>query len=150
VTLAPYLEDVHAMRICPDDPKQEELIESLETHPGSTSYLINEFVANPAIDGSVANVEGTATSKLIVMFEGSDERAVTADHVHCSKFYDPIRVQLNIVWDLINKEIGTERHLESANYLYADGHVVSVTANDVHEWVDADISRGTHFAKPGN
>jgi len=46
------------------------------------------------------------------------------------------------------QEIAPSRHLGSANYLYADGHVTSVSENELRSWVDSDIAHGTNFAKP--
>ena len=53
-----------------------------------------------------------------------------------------------IVWPFILTEINPERHLHTANYLYADGHVETIGVETVHEWVQNDIQNGTNFAQP--
>jgi prepilin-type processing-associated H-X9-DG protein len=44
----------------------------------------------------------------------------------------------------IEQEVQIDRHQQSANYLYVDGHVDVVAADRIAEWVD----RGFEFARP--
>ena len=145
-TLKPFTEHVDAIRICPDDPKAELWLSGNRI---GTSYVVNEFVANPNVVGSVNSLyKLRETSKLIVLFEGSSQRRETDDHVHCSKFYWPSRIKTGTVWDWVLQEVAPSRHLGSANYLYADGHVESISQGTLHAWIDHDIERGTNFARP--
>ena len=147
-TLKPFTEDVDAIRICPDDPQKETWLAGDRL---GTSYVINEYVARPDVDGSVNNLHKLKQlSKSLILFEGSAQRTEDdhTDHAHCSQFYWPIRVATNTVWYGILQDISVARHMQSANYLYADGHVVTLTETTIREWVDRDIQEGTHFAKP--
>jgi len=145
-TLKPFTESVDSIRICPEDPKAEDW---LADGRQGTSYVINEFLANASVDGAVVNFNHLrSTHDLVVLFEGSEQREVRDDHVHCSSFYKPSRILLDSVWDFMLLEIAPSRHLGTANYLYADGHVTSVSENELRSWVNSDIANETNFAKP--
>ena len=144
--LKPFTEEVDSIRICPNDPRREEWLSGERI---GTSYVINEYVANPNIAGSTTNLNKLVeTSKLIILFEGSTQREATDDHVHCSRFYNPGRVAVGTVWPFMLREIDVSRHERLANYLYADGHVASVPETTVRDWVEFDIQRNTNFARP--
>lgn len=151
-TLAPFVESVDAIRICQDDLTGED---RLHADPPGTSYVINEYVSNPKVKGSLTNINQTQqTSKLLLVFEGSDQRDVgnvTLEHVHCSQWYTPINVKrgLDFIWDYtMAAEVAPDRHDNTANYLYADGHVETIPMETVRGWVQDDILNGTNFAKP--
>lgn len=146
VTLSPFLEDVDQMRICVDDPRRDDWLADQRL---GTSYAINEYVANPDIQGSATNLgRSFVKSKLVVLFESAVTRSLLDDHVHCSKFYQPIRVKTGTVWDFMLREIDVGRHAHTSNYLYVDGHVDTVSEEDVYQWVLRDIELGENFAKP--
>lgn len=150
VTTSPYLEDMASVRICPDDPLGPDWLR-LE----STSYLINEYVAKPADPsfGAVATIDQlVATSKTIVLFEGSDRRATgptlfdpqpelwtPLDHAHPgSDWFAPKNVTKGRSWNRLTKEIQPDRHQATGSHrLYADGHVELVLADAMRERVDA-------------
>ena len=145
-TLKPFTEGVDSIRICPEDPKAEYWL--IDDRQG-TSYVINNFLANANVSGSVVNFNQLrSTHAQVVLFEGSEQREARDDHVHCSDFYQPARIVLDRVWEFMVLEIAPSRHLAAANYLYADGHVTSVSENELRSWVDSDIAHGTNFAKP--
>jgi len=145
-TLKPFTEEVDAIRICPTDPRREDWLSGDRT---GTSYVINEYVANPRIEGSATNFDKIIeTSKLIILFEGSTRRGETDDHAHCSNFYNPGRVAGGLVWTFMLRDIDVSRHEGSANYLYADGHVATLPETTVRDWVERDIQRETNFARP--
>jgi prepilin-type N-terminal cleavage/methylation domain-containing protein/prepilin-type processing-associated H-X9-DG protein len=145
-TLKPFTEGVDSIRICPEDPKAEFW---LSDDRQGTSYVINDFLANASVSGSVVNFNQLrSTHAQVVLFEGSEYRETQLDHVHCSTFYKPSRIRRDKVWDFMVAEIAPSRHLGSANYLYADGHVTSVSENELRNWVNSDIAHGTNFAKP--
>ena len=100
------------------------------------------------------------TSKLIVLFEGSDNRGSQDDHVHASVWYTPLKIVKGLVWPGITNEIDPSRHGVSgaladgtksggsANYLFADDHVATISEFTVYQWVQRDIAQGTNFAQP--
>ena len=134
------------IRICPEDPKAEYWL--IDDRQG-TSYVINNFLANANVVGSVVNFNQLrSTHAQVVLFEGSEQREARDDHAHCFSFYQPSRILLDRVWEFMVLEIAPSRHLGAANYLYADGHVTSVSENELNSWGTADIANGTNFAKP--
>ena len=156
-TLAPFIESVDAIRICEDDLTGEA---RLNADPPGTSYVINEYVAYPKVDGSVTNINKCQdTHHLLMLFEGSDQRPVddpTREHAHVSQWYSPPLIVHDQVWENMQTEISTNRHSEAANYLYGDGHVETFSEADVYGWVQQDIeswkplgtAMGTRFAQP--
>ncbi len=149
-TLAPYMESVDAIRICQDDQTGEDRYKSV---PPGTSYVISEFVSNPKVKGSVTNINKCQqTSKLLMIFEGSEQRLpvddITLEHVHCSIWYQPLKIANGVVWDYMIAEIAPDRHTHTANYLYADGHVETIAEETISSWVQQDIANGTNFAQP--
>ena len=85
------------IRICPEDPKAEYwLIDDRQ----ETSYVINNFLANANVVGSVVNFNQLrSTHAQVVLFEGSEQRATRDDHVHCSDFYEPSLILIDRVWE---------------------------------------------------
>lgn len=144
-TLGPFVEDVEVIRICPEDTRGAEWF---ETNKKATSYLINEYISRPLPESVLNLFKMRETSKTIILFERSDERQSTDEHCHPSMWYSDTYVKLNIVWEVILREIDPSRHQKTANYLYADGHVETIPEQTVYEWVQHDIESGTNFAQP--
>ena len=150
ITLGPYLEDVDAVRVCPDDPRGDEWMTG---DADGSSYGINNFVADPEVEGYSGSLwKIRDASRLIVLFEADPERddAHGSDHIHCSQFYSPVYQMLGKVFEMGFREIDTDRHGgEAANYLFADGHVRSISEGTVRGWIQNDLASGTNFARPG-
>ncbi len=150
-TLAPFLEDVDLMRICPDDPDREERYTN-----GETSYVLNGYLAveiDLALPGGrvIRNVHGAirkidkikATSKTIAMFEGGE--GAHDEHVHSYDWFIQGNVNQGTVFDFVSSEVDVDRHGSgTANYLYLDGHVSGVSSEQIREWCDEPFN----FAKP--
>jgi prepilin-type N-terminal cleavage/methylation domain-containing protein/prepilin-type processing-associated H-X9-DG protein len=158
-TIAPYMESVDEIRLCPDDFLLFE-----RRYMKSTSYVINDYLARDDIPTAVRNHNKLqATSRTIVAFEGADQRYhpgnphaydATKDeflyahpkyeHAHCSKWFSASSIQDDLVDVQVMNDIQPDRHTDHAHYLYADGHVDLITAAQVHEWIE-----NLHeFAKP--
>ena len=149
VTLGPYLEEVDAVRVCPEDPRGAEW---MTNEKKGTSYGINNFVADPEVEGYHGSLRKLRDkSRLIVLFEADAEREGDhgSDHIHCSQFYSPVYKNLGKVFERGFREIDTDRHGESANYLFADGHVRSIEESSLRQVIDTDLEAGTNFARPG-
>jgi prepilin-type processing-associated H-X9-DG protein len=154
---------VNSLRACPEDERTTQWLQldrgsapataaavASQSSLGS-SYLINDLVADAKLKQSITNINGLRnTHGLVVLFEKSDQAAVTDDHAHCSSFYLPSRVKHNLVWDFMQIELATERHLGTSNYLYADGHVSTVGSATLRGWTQQDIANETNFADPNN
>ena len=144
-TLGPFVENVEAIRLCPDDEKVAQWIADGKK---ATSYVVNEFISVPSAESVLYLHKMQQTSKTIIVFEGSDARKIADEHVHTSTWYGPAKITKNIVWDSILTEIKTDRHGDSSNYLFADGHVETIAEETVYGWVQQDIASGTNFAQP--
>ena len=116
-----------------------------------TSYVINEYVATNTIDGkSIQNINRVKdTHRLIMLFEGANTgRAAQDDHVHTSTWYAPGDIAHGTVWNTMIAEINPNQHGDSANYLFADGHVDTIGQDTVYGWVQQDIANHTNYAQP--
>lgn len=141
-TLAPFMENVDEIRICPDDPIGDERLAST-----STSYVLNEYVGDPSVEGAVRNInELRATTRTILVFEGSDNRstAFQNEHVHAANWFTQANVDLGLVAWAVERDIQLDRHGTGSHYLYADGHVDVMPAAQIHAW----IKEGFDFARP--
>jgi general secretion pathway protein G len=148
-TLAPYLESVDKIRVCPVDPKRDAILAAR-----STSYALNLYVTTPQVagGGGVRNINHLpATSRTITVFTISDQ--VTAlgpgrDHGHPDIWFaDPALAWARITREIQPDRFGTappEHTAGYANYLYADGHVEVIPAAQVKLWADT----GFNFARP--
>ncbi|HYO23538.1 MAG TPA: DUF1559 domain-containing protein, partial [Lacipirellulaceae bacterium] len=141
-TLAPMMENVDAIRICPSDPLADERLENR-----AASYVINDFLATRTSDDSVRNLrEVAATSRTISTLEISDLLPPEArnDHIHGSLWFAPAMVTMGRTLDLIKRDVQIDRHLEASHFLYLDGHVDAVAAAQIAQWA----SDGYAFIKP--
>ena len=79
-TVAPFMESVDAIRICPDDTKAAERAEAK-----LTSYAMNAYLTDEPRTLAVTNRNKLrASSKTLVAFEIADQKApiIENDHVH--------------------------------------------------------------------
>ncbi len=150
-TVAPFLENVDKVRLCPDDPLGPQRVAANASGLRGTSYVINEYVATQTIDGrSAQNINRMkSTHRLIVLFEGANTgRAAQDDHVHTSTWYAPGDIANGTVWDTMIAEMNPNQHGDSANYLFADGHAETIAQDTVSGWVAQDIANHTNYAQP--
>lgn len=162
-TIADRFESVDEIRICPDDFLLFE-----RRYMKSTSYVINDYLVDQ-VPGAVRNLyKLQATSKTIVMFEGADRRKMDPkkgdphqynaaldlyvwadpkkyDHAHASQWFSQLNKDNDgFVEVAVKNDIQPDRHFDTANYLYADGHVEIIAAATIDEWIAAYVD----FAKP--
>jgi len=140
-TLAPFMEDVDAIRICPDDPKGADRV-----LVKSTSYIINGYLTASREDAVRKLTKLKATSKTITIFEGSDQRDLgfTKEHCHPWGWFSATNIHAGTVLAAMKAEAQTDRHESVSHYLYADGHVDAVGEEQIAEWCEV----GFNFAKP--
>ena len=131
-TIAPFMESVDSVRICPDDPKAaERLAEKL------TSYVMNAYLTDEAGSGSVTNRNKLqSVSKTLVAYEIASQKAATIenDHLHNHGWFTPLTVARKEVLDKIRADAAIERHAGVSHFLYADWRVESVDSDAVSEW----------------
>ena len=140
-TLAPYLENVDAIRICPSDLQAEERLRAR-----ATSYLINDYLT--ADDEEVARSLGQleATTRTMLAFEGADATKPEPkyEHIHATKWFSTFNVNNNLVTSTIRSQVQIDRHLQSAHYLFLDAHVETISAAQIEQWVAEKVE----FARP--
>ena len=142
-TLAPHLENVDAMRVCPKDLQSE-----LRLKHNGTSYIINGYISMRVPDAKLKIDHLKSTTRTITVFEGADTRDPTSadfEHAHPWDWFAPAVVANKKSWIKLLAEIQPDRHWDSlAHYLYADGHVAAVPEETIALWTE----KGHNFAKP--
>ncbi len=144
-TVAPFMESVDAIRICPDDPKGQERLEAK-----LTSYVMNAYLTTEPTTLAVTNREKlTATSKTVVTFELADHKAATndSDHVHNHAWFTTLNIARRLVMTRIEADITTHRHSDGTHFLYADWHVDLVPEATIAEWA-ATQKKNDNFTTP--
>jgi prepilin-type processing-associated H-X9-DG protein/prepilin-type N-terminal cleavage/methylation domain-containing protein len=148
-TLAPYMESVDAIRICPEDPIADERLAAK-----GSSYVANDFLINDqdpdTLDDQIGFVrymrQVQSTSKTLVAFEIADRWSAKSgvEHAHASQWFTELTVSEDFVEDTIVLDVKLDRHADASNYLYLDGHVERIASDTIRQWAD----EGFNFAKP--
>jgi prepilin-type processing-associated H-X9-DG protein/prepilin-type N-terminal cleavage/methylation domain-containing protein len=147
-TLAPHLEKVDEIRICPADRYADERLAAK-----GTSYVINDYVAAEKVPGAVRNINKLrATTRTIVAFEGAEKADRNGkpivdpkfEHTHSSQWFSELNIEFGLVESAIKTDIMLDRHGQAAHYLYVDGHVALIGVAEVSQWINAKID----FARP--
>ena len=134
-TIAPYMEDVDAIRICPDDLSGDARIAKK-----LTSFALNGYFSSETKPNFLNAWKLKETAKTFVMFELSDAKDINGqpqlqnDHVHSFDWFKPANISAGKVFSAISGEVAVDRHHDYANYLYADGHVALVSAAQINLW----------------
>lgn len=147
--LAPYLDKVDKVRICPADPKGAERLRQ-----NGTSYVLNSFLFVPEVDpfgeliGEPTNdlKQIKSLSKTMMAFVCSDRTGLSAgnDHTHSNSWTSWLAVTRDITPDRFTTARRADRSNGSSNYLYADGHVEKHSAAEIK----ARIESGDNIARP--
>ncbi len=151
-TLAPYMEDVDAIRICPSD-----LAGDLRLRGKGTSYTMNGYLSSerkPSFDNLRKVVSTSQTVVAFELSEAKDKGAMTSlnpadidefnDHVHSFDWFKATNITNHLVYMAISAEIAVERHGQCSHFLYADGHVELISSEQVEAWSTEPFN----FAKP--
>jgi prepilin-type processing-associated H-X9-DG protein/prepilin-type N-terminal cleavage/methylation domain-containing protein len=130
-TVAPYIESVDAIRICPDDTLASERLKAK-----ATSYTLNGWLSSEASPAFDRLKKITETTKSIVAFELSENKGTSeySDHVHSFDWFRTSRKDAGTVFTGVSNEVAISRHSGSANYLYADGHVSAIDDQQIFQW----------------
>lgn len=138
--LSGQLANVDGVRICPGDPKRTERLAAR-----AASYTQNEFIFVDLTDPFGRILESNRKldrlrnpTLTFTTFEIADAVGVNVmnDHTHSRQWL--------LGWSSVTADIQPDRHGSSANYLFADSHVESLTAAKLQ----ARIAAGDNFAKP--
>ena len=152
--IAPFMENVDTIRICPDDYRADARFEQK-----LTSYVLNGYLTSESIPSFVNAWKLRSSSKTIVMFELADRVPLEAAyyHVHSWTWFKKSNVLQGTVWDEIAGVVQVDRHggggprldlnnvpLPStagggAHYLYADGHVAFIAGTQIATWASTTV-----------
>jgi prepilin-type N-terminal cleavage/methylation domain-containing protein/prepilin-type processing-associated H-X9-DG protein len=161
-TVADHLEKVDEIRLCPDDFLLTE-----RRYMKGTSYVLNDYLVVKDVSGAVRNHNKLqATSKTMVAMEGADGRDFDPaikdpheydaikkefkyahpkyDHAHASQWFSQLNKDWDMVEDAVKTDLQIDRHFRGSHYLYADGHVDTIAATQIEEWIDTEFE----FARP--
>jgi prepilin-type N-terminal cleavage/methylation domain-containing protein/prepilin-type processing-associated H-X9-DG protein len=151
-TIAPYLEDVDAIRICPSDE-----LARLRLLGKGTSYTLNGYLSKEARPSFDNRRKVVATSQTVIAFELSEKKDVGAqrtdnpadidpynDHVHSFNWFSTSNINSGAVVTAVGNEIAIDRHQETSHFLYADGHVDVISVEQLETWA----AQPFNFAKP--
>ncbi len=147
-TLDPYIGNSREVRISPADPHADERREL-----GSSSYLLNDYLAYPAYDGFGRRIDDYTTIARIpnpvetmAVFPVSETADLTTDHPHSRRWTgDWNAVLADIQPDLHRTGEPAEDHSRGkAAYLYVDGHVDFIEAREFRDRIES----GENPAKP--
>ena len=131
-TVAPFIESVDAIRICPDDPLAADRLRNR-----LTSYTLNGWLSSEARPSFARLRTITALSKSILAFELSEKKGTDdpyADHVHSFDWFKTSRKNAGKVFEGVANEVAVDRHAAAAHYLYADGHVEAIGSDQIAQW----------------
>lgn len=156
-TLAPYMENVDAIRLCPEDIARVDQVEDSVTSYAMNGYLQDPSRAYGSLPPGVSPPEGMtgslydlqSTHATIMMFEAGPLVVANYDHVESPQWFREQNLKNNdadqAVWKDVAQEVAVDRHQGGlANYLYADGHVKAITSSEIETW----CREGFNFAKP--
>lgn len=151
-TVAPFLENVDAIRICPTDPAGEVRLKFK-----STSYTLNGYLSTESRPSFETRLKVAALSQTIVAFELSEvcdavaiqsglaqDMDVYDDHVHSFNWFRNQLVREGKVFSTISNEIAVDRHAGTTHFLYGDGHVEVISKQQIAAWA----SQPFNFAIP--
>ena len=147
-TLAPWVESVDAIRVCPDDRYFDERMQVK-----ASSYVINEYLADGTVDDAASNWRQLeATSRTILLFEGADpprlptrlEDLRKVEHTHSSQWFSEASRMMGLTLWAIEQDVQLDRHQNGAHYGFVDGHVERIAATQIAQWVEEEFN----FALP--
>ena len=149
-TIAPHTEGNDAIKACPEDPFAQRRL-----NVQASSYVISDYISEPG-EFCIHNLNKlSATSKTMIVFEAADpsysdqehienDAKSFYDHVHAAEWFRTFNQMAGTVQQVIELDIKLNRHMATAHYLYADGHVDAIPATQVYDW----ISQNFDFARP--
>jgi len=149
-TLAPYVENVSAIRFCPADPRAQERKDN-----DGTSYIFNEYICIPGND-AITNLHRLPMKhQTILMFTASDQVGVTTfgDHTHARNWFrapwpdtykrflqdvqaDRFGGPVEYKMPSAQRTPADRRTSGGANYLFGDGHVDYIPARAMKQRCD--------------
>lgn len=136
--LKPYVDDVDKIRVCPAEPADRK--KKIMANMG-TSYVLNDQVVEKAAYRRLLNIPYPSRTMLLSILSENKNPSITGDHIHGAEWTS---------WNGILADIEPDRHRPgkresnrlkgSSNYLYADGHVENISAQNFKKIVDSGVN----------
>lgn len=149
-TIAPFMEDVDEIRMCPDDKKRTERLAMKMTSYVPNAYLTDEPTGYPSryIVTNLNKIQ--EPSKTLVAFEISDAKNVTStdDHVHNHDWFTLSTVSRRTVFSEIIQDMAVDRHSGISHVLLADWRVTAIESALISDWASSQ-NRDNNFCLPG-
>jgi len=125
-TLAPYLENLDDIRICPaDSPQRQQAIRNLK----ATSYVVNDLVFDDPTYFRLVAIPFPSRTLLMGILSESRAPSTTGDHIHGAEWTNWTNALQDVEPDRHRSGARAKDRLDgSANYLFADGHAEAITA----------------------
>lgn len=136
--LAPYLNNVDEVRVCPSDEseRRERILSG-----GYTSYVLNDQVFDNYLHNTLQKIPLPSETLLLSILSSDKTPSTGWDHIHGAEWNS---------WSATTNDIEPDRHRSgarsadrtkgSSNYLYADGHVESISAKAFKALIDRGIN----------
>lgn len=138
-TLAPYLDNIDRVRVCPADPPQRQ--QRILTQK-ATSYALNELVFDEEAGyNNIYRIPLPSRTLLAVILSENRAPSTTWDHIHSSQWtswtamLNDVQVDRHLVGS--RARLSADRTRGSANYLYADSHVENIPAATMKKILDS-------------
>jgi len=144
-TVAPFMENVDEIRICPEDPKGGERLAAK-----LTSYVLNTYLTDEPATLAVTNRNKLqATSKTVVCFVLADHKpaVIDSDHVHNHAWFTTLNLARGLVMSRMEADIATKRFAGGTHLLYADWRVDLIPEATLAEWAVSQ-KRDDNFTTP--
>lgn len=135
--LAPYLGDVDKVRVCPADPpaRKEQILARK-----ASSYALNELVFDSLDYNQSRRLSAPDRTLLAVVLSENRTPSATWDHVHSSQWTSWAGMLNDCAVDRHmfgrRSKMAVERTRGDSNYLYADGRVATISAEEMKRRVD--------------
>lgn len=143
-TVAPFMESVDAVRVCPDDTRAAERLREK-----MSSYVMNSYLTSEPSGGVTNYGKLQAPTKTVALFELADHKPaiIESDHVHNHAWFTTLNVARKQVLDRMRADITIDRHVGGSHLVYADWRVEWVPDGTYGEWA-ATQKPADNFCRP--
>lgn len=137
-TLAPYLDDIDTIRICPaENAKRQQAIRAAN----ATSYVLNDLVFDDPVYFRQTAIPHPSRTLLMSILSESRAPSTTSDHIHGAEWTSWKNALLDIEPDRHRVGARSSDRLKGAsNYLFADGHAETILASDFKSRLESGIN----------
>lgn len=136
--LSEYLDNIDEVRVCPAEPQKRK--KEILNRKG-TSYVLNDLVFDDENYGSPMKIPRLSQTMLLAILSESKPISARRDHIHGAEWTSYQAALSDIEADRHRWGGRSKSRTEgSANYLYADGSVRTITAEEFKSFFDRGIN----------